>query len=574
MKRSLVPFMGAILLAVIPVVWLGHFVAGTEQSVPALDQWTLFEFYYDVATGRATLAQFFEPHNNTHVILVPRLLLTPLALATDWNLPAESYGTYLLFLVTLGGLVRLTWKEGARTPFAAFVLLASVVLLCSPVFNLTFLWGGGFFHMLVNVGAVWAVVFLNEAHQKGQARWIVWAALAAAVATFSRLEGFALWFVLLPGVYGLPGTTRQRKQRVGAWLGATAACGSLLLFSLTALQGEVLAPAPAIDLNPRLVPLMIATALQLVGHSLAMPLDLALGLSVLDVPLLAFILGAIVVIAFCTLSLWQLRFGPAPSKSIAISWILLGLFALCMAGGTSFTRAVLLQKSLAQFVGINMYSATVVWVTVASLNLLPKGPSAPRWLRQGGMALITLILVTTLYSFIEAIPLAYGHRAVGSTTFHCWDLRQLLSKTNSCFYHLPNEAVQDQLEEVGFRHVRRDLRFGEPLSPESGIINSIEQRPDQVILEGWIDPRHRTGRPSVWISSGDEPRLTHWAPWVEKGPSSRWFWRAEITRPAGQGPLRVWLYDDGRPMLAEFPVGGAARKPRETELKSSPTSTP
>ena len=574
MKRSLVPFMGAILLAVIPVVWLGHFVAGTEQSVPALDQWTLFEFYYDVATGRATLAQFFEPHNNTHVILVPRLLLTPLALATDWNLPAESYGTYVLFLVTLGGLVRLTWKEGARTPFAAFVLLASVVLLCSPVFNLTFLWGGGFFHMLVNVGAVWAVVFLNEAHQKDQARWIVWAALATAVATFSRLEGFALWFILVPGVYGLPGTARQRRQRLGAWLGATAACGSLLLFSLTALQGEVLAPSPAIDLNPRLIPLMIATALQLVGHSLAMPLDLALGLSVLDVPLLAFILGAIVVIAFCILSLWQLRSAPPQSRSIAISWILLGLFALCMAGGTSFTRAVLLQKSLAQFVGINMYSATVVWVTVASLNLLPKKPSAPRWLRQGGVAFVTLIFATTLYSFIQAMPLAYGHREVGSTTFHCWDLRLILSEINSCFYHLPNEAVQAQLEEVDFRRVRRDLRFGAPLSPEYGRVETVERTPDQVIIEGWIDPRHRTGRPSVWVSSGDEKRLAHWAPWVKKGPSSRWHWRAEINRTEEQGPFRVWLYDDGGSVLEELPAGGAAQRARAAKLKSPSVSTP
>ena len=559
MKRSLVPFMGAILLAVIPVVWLGHFVAGTEQSVPALDQWTLFEFYYDVATGRATLAQFFEPHNNTHVILVPRLLLTPLALATDWNLPAESYGTYLLFLFTLGGLVRLTWKEGARTPFAALVLIASVSLLCSPVFNLTFLWGGGFFHMLVNVGAVWAVVFLNEAHQKGQARWIVWAGLATAVATFSRLEGFALWFVLLPGVYGLPGTTRQRRQRLGAWLGATAACGSLLLFSLTALQGEVLAPSPAIDLNPRLVPLMIATALQLVGHALAMPLDLALGLSVLDVPLLAFTLGAIVVIAFCILSLWQLRSGPPHSRSIAISWILLGLFALCMAGGTSFTRAVLLQKSLAQFVGINMYSATVVWVTVASLNLLPKYPTAPSWLRQGGLAFGTLILATTLYSFIQATPLAYAHREVGSTTFHCWDLRLLLSKENSCFYHLPDETVQTQLEEVGFRHVRRDLLFGPPLSPDSGGIETIEPTADQLIVEGWIDPNHLMGRPSVWVSSSDSGRLTHWAQWTDRTDASRWRWRAEIAG-AGRGAdtVQVWLYADESSALAELSALGSA----------------
>ena len=555
MKRALVPFMGAILLTVAPVVWLGHFVAGTEQSIPALDQWTLFEFYYNVATDRATLAQFFEPHNNTHVILVPRFLLTTLALATDWSLPAESYGTYLLFLATLGGLIRLSWKEGARTPLAAFVLIASVYLLCSPVFNLTFLWGGGFFHMLVNVGAVWAIVFLNEATRKNGARWIVFAGIATAVATFSRLEGFALWFVLIPGVYWLPGTTAQRRRRLGGWLTATFACGGLLLFSLTALQGEVLAPSPAVDLDPSLIPLMIATGLQFVGHPLAMPLDMELGVSVLDVPIMAFTLGAIVVLAFCVLSFWQLRSRSERERSFAVSWILLGFFALCMAGGTAFTRAVLLQQSLAQFVGVNMYSATIVWVTVASLNLIPKEKDAPGGLRRAGVAFITLIFATTLFSFGQATSLAYPHREIGTTTLHCWDLRLQLSKTSSCFYHLPNADVQAQLEEVGFRRVRHDLQFGTWLSAEQGHIETIRRTPEQVIIEGWIDPTPQMGRRSVWISIGDSDRLTHWAPFVQKGPSSRWHWRAEIDAREEQGPLKAWLYDDSSSVLTQFPMG-------------------
>ena len=544
----------ATLIAVAPIVWLTQFVAGIEQEIPALDQWTLFKFYYAAATDTASVSQFFAPHENTHVILVPRLILTGLALATNWNLTAESYGTFLLFLITLGGLVYL-WKEDERrTPLSFFILITSIYLLCSPVFNLTFLWGGGFFHLLVNAGAVGSVIFLQAAKKSGQSKWIWLAAGTTAMATFSRLEGYALWFVLFPIIFLLPGTPKQRKGRLLGWGAGTAASGAILLYSLTALRGESLTAPPSIALDPETIPLAAATALQLVGRPLAVPLDIQFGMTVLQVPLFAFIIGLIAIVYFLGLSYWNLRLTDEAKPAAASAWIALGVFGLCMADGTAFTRAVLLQKPLAQFVGIKMYSITTVWVIVAALNLLPKGNEAPLWIRRMGLGFAVLVAGTTLLAFVQVTETAYANRNVGIVTRHCWELTHLLDEGNECFYFLPSQAVQEKFEEVGFRKVRRDFGFGAPLDPEQGRVERIDHVADEIILEGWINPERFSGRPSIWISTDRGISLSHWASFTEK-TSSQWRWHAEVPSDSMKPQPQVWLYDESASRLTR--VGGS-----------------
>src|SRR5262245_36439182 len=71
-----------------PFAVLAWFVAHFGVNVPIADDWPFAYFFHAVRFKSVTLADFFDLANE-HRLVVPKLIWTPVAFATHWNLKAE-----------------------------------------------------------------------------------------------------------------------------------------------------------------------------------------------------------------------------------------------------------------------------------------------------------------------------------------------------------------------------------------------------------------------------------------------------------------------------------------------------
>lgn len=314
--------------AALQVGVLARLIWGDPVQVPWFDEFFQFAFLFDARQGHITWADLWQPYGGAHRTVFPRLIYAAVLAATPWDrrvwLTVNPLLVGLAF-VCLAAVVRRT--VAPRGLALALIAATGGLLFALSQYGHWLLPFGLQFGLVVCFGALalWAL----------SARPVGWPQLALAVgatwvASWSSLQGLALWLALLPLV-ALAGW-----RKVGVWsVCAAAVIGSYAIN----LPSATPAPAPKGLLTFTLVnlgaPLGTLQSLTTRGHfwshlTVQPASRWALIFGVAGLPLLAANL----------LALWRQRRADPAVVTRALPWCCLALFGVACAAVTALGRAV------------------------------------------------------------------------------------------------------------------------------------------------------------------------------------------------------------------------------------------
>ncbi|MHB1502177.1 MAG: hypothetical protein ACYCYK_13755 [Candidatus Dormibacteria bacterium] len=211
------------LLALPVALYLG-FIWNYGVSVPYQDDWSLVPLLRLLNQGHLTFAALWAQHLQNRV-LVPNVLMLALLKLTSFNTKVEMFcGAGLLLL----GFLALALAQGRISSRPLELLIPVAFLVFSLIQYVTALHGYAVSLYLIVAAFMLALLCLLRSESSGPG-WLVAAMLLGLVASYSSLQGVAIWpagLVLL--------VARGRQPRVGL-LWVTVGMAALVLY-LVGLQ--------------------------------------------------------------------------------------------------------------------------------------------------------------------------------------------------------------------------------------------------------------------------------------------------------------------------------------------------
>jgi len=194
-----------------PFVLLLAFVLWLGVDVPYQDNWKFLGFLSRVYAGNWTLADVWAQHND-HRVAVAKVVLTGLALLSDWNIRWEMIATFVCAVFLFLGL-RQILQPATNGAFLPLMLTAVFVTSLHQWEN----WLCGFqFHLLFSLTAlVWSLALLARS-PLGRLRHLVFPVLLALASTFSLGSGLLVWPLGLVLIWSRT-VAAKRVRLTGAW---------------------------------------------------------------------------------------------------------------------------------------------------------------------------------------------------------------------------------------------------------------------------------------------------------------------------------------------------------------------
>lgn len=186
-----------VLPPLIPPLVLLAAIATHAVNVPRWDDWDIIPFVVALRDGSLGFADFWAQHNE-HRIGAVKLILAPLALATDFDVTAMMYAGFVLQLLSLASLLsvlRMTLPASDR-PLAIALSFVIALLMFSPAQDETWLWGlpSLQWHLCNLTGA--AVVWLVTRRPRPRL-WLAACFLLSCAGMLAVASGIVLWGVVL-----------------------------------------------------------------------------------------------------------------------------------------------------------------------------------------------------------------------------------------------------------------------------------------------------------------------------------------------------------------------------------------
>ena len=214
------------MLPLVPPLVLLPLIAAHAVNVPRWDEWDLLPFVLALRDGTVGLADFWAQHNE-HRLTAVKLLLTPLVLATDFDVRAMMYAGFLLQVLAFVFLWRtLVSAAPARDQTLATALAFGIALLMfSPAQDQNWLWGltSMQWHLcnLTGAAAVWLLACRPRPRFALAGCFLLTCAGMTAVAS-----GIVLWGMVLAAILteAIAARTRPPWTLLAAW-----AAGALAL---------------------------------------------------------------------------------------------------------------------------------------------------------------------------------------------------------------------------------------------------------------------------------------------------------------------------------------------------------
>lgn len=281
------------------------FVHADGVNVPFEDEWHMVILLASVHRGQLSLNMLWAQHNENRMLFAYLLLLI-LELSSRFNTTVEMYFSAALLLAGVAGIWWLHQRTGGGGPW--IMVPAALILLSLAQFTVS-LQGFALAIYMVIAGFVLGLWLLEASSRVG---WLLGlAALAAVVASYSSIQGLAIWPA---GIAFL--IVRNRAPRdVLIWTAAGLVTSAVYLvgYNWTLVGGGGLRASlshPTTSLH--YLALLIGSV---VPQSSVLHLDLR-SLSALGIVIL---LGA----GGVYLAYWRMR--PAPEMGLALAMITLGL---------------------------------------------------------------------------------------------------------------------------------------------------------------------------------------------------------------------------------------------------------
>ena len=233
----------------VPPLILLSAIAAHAVNVPRWDDWDVIPFVVALRDGSLGFADFWAQHNE-HRIGAVKLILAPLALATDFDVTAMMYAGFVLQLLSLAFLLSVLGMTlpASDRPLAAVLSFVTALLMFSPAQDETWLWGlpSLQWHLcnLTAAAAIWLVT-----RRPRPRLWLAACFLLSGAGMLAVASGIVLWGVVLvvivteaivarrAATVAVADRLERRRTRAGGWVlrRIPAQPGGL---------GSVLLPAP------------------------------------------------------------------------------------------------------------------------------------------------------------------------------------------------------------------------------------------------------------------------------------------------------------------------------------------
>lgn len=200
------------LLILLPAALSFLYVYSFGVSVVYGDQWAEVPLFGELASGRLTLSDLFDLHNE-HRIFFPRIVMLSLGTVTGLDNMAEMYFTQACFVAVLIILL-LAFKRSVRTTLFLFVPISFLVFSLSQWGNMLLGFQTAF--VLAQTFGVLAFYFLHVSDRFNGLAFPA-ALMSGTVASFSALPGLFAWPVGLLQLLIAPTEKPAKRVLVGVW---------------------------------------------------------------------------------------------------------------------------------------------------------------------------------------------------------------------------------------------------------------------------------------------------------------------------------------------------------------------
>jgi hypothetical protein len=178
------------------------------------DQWVLIPLFVKYFNGRVTLQDLFAQHNE-HRMFFPRIVMLAIGGLTHYNNIAEMYCSWV-FLCVVALAYALSTRRVLR-PYGGTLLslLPVIVLAYSLRQQEVLLFGIELQWTLGMAGLLLAAFFLDGV--EACRPYLLWAAVAAIVSTFSFADGLLAWPIGVVQLLWLHGFSPRERDRRNSW---------------------------------------------------------------------------------------------------------------------------------------------------------------------------------------------------------------------------------------------------------------------------------------------------------------------------------------------------------------------
>lgn len=304
-------------LLLLPVVYGILQVAIFGVNVVFWDEWEVVRLFDDIQNHGLTFAKLFAQHNE-HRIFFPRIVLLLSGVLTHWNVKVDMYITqamvsamYFVYLRYYKSSRDGAQKNQTMTWGEVFFCLTLGLCCFSPVQWENFLWGFQVGFVMVAFAAVMSFYSYYCYLQTNKAKYLVSTLLWGIVASFSSLQGLAIWIVYVVMFFALL-IAKEKNHKKSLGVIVLVGAGSIALY----MNGfHTVAAVPSIVGNSLID--IINYFLTVIG-SIVFPVEYHI----------AMLFGTVILLIAMILFVWTIRQHRVEENYFSLCLVLLG-FAIC-----------------------------------------------------------------------------------------------------------------------------------------------------------------------------------------------------------------------------------------------------
>jgi hypothetical protein len=561
----------AYLIPVALVIW---FISKFSVDVPFNDQWALVSLFDKIDKGSATFGDFFAPHNE-HRILFPKAIFALLAFTSQWNLDLERYFNVFLVIITfflMYKIAEISYNQD-KLSFHLFNIL-TCFLLFSLYQASSWLFGFQLAFFLINTCLLLAVFILSFPNNIAPNLRLFLSAGCCFIASFSSGHGLLTWLAVLPSVFAIEGSVKQKNCRSIFYI---------ILFLLCYFFYSIDSQRTKSNLDILLFLKNLPTALDYFFTILGA------GFSFRLIPNLT---GLLLFTIFLFFNFYSLRKSRSELFSYAAPWLSIGWFTILFALLVTLARSNLgVEQALA-----SRYTTPSILLTISCLQtgrLLMCYQSShleqKNYRRLRFYTLTSIVLLILFYNSVNLAVIVYARSWVEKVSpgRNCLEIIHYLNESfyqteestvseshkkctrymdcpiNNCLETLMPNATPSALvgirngafilERIGFRDFPKQIQFTEPTK----IYGQIEQpmttdkpitlsRSSKIKVTGWATLPERSQTPELVLLSSDGDRSFFANATIVNKSDNKVQWEAEISPQSlnrEETAIKGWVYD-------------------------------
>ncbi|MEI8203679.1 MAG: hypothetical protein WCH34_11735 [Bacteroidota bacterium] len=389
----------AICLVVLLAGFILYFILKYGVDVPYMDQWEYVGFFDHLSKGTLSFGELFKQQNEYRQFF-PNVIYVALGWITHWNVRYEMIVIFLLACLVSFNIFKLASHTLNVQPWQKWTLFfIANLFIFSPGQYENWLFGVQIEYFLPIACITSAMVIIySEMNPRVKLNLSM---LLAIISTYSSINGFVIWLVLIPLFYfSGKNTAYFRKESViSTWLLGTVI--TLIIYFID-YHKPIHHPSLTIVFTDPIL------ALQYFLASMGNPLRIVHSLNMI------ILFGGILLTGFIGLVIyifWHYKDKKLMSQSMV--WLMLAVYSLLTAGMILFGRLGYgLEQSLS-----SRYTSFTLFLVVAVIYLVPIILiNLAEKIRFNGISKAAFAIIVTL--FIVSRGIAYSYSVKELKTYH------------------------------------------------------------------------------------------------------------------------------------------------------------